>query len=315
MNVDLPFKLAMHDPVMAPEIAGLLLGEKVASVNRLQTNYTRTIVEMHADNVFDVVLASGKNCILHTEVQGKGSHRPMGMRVFDYISRILSQRNSLNMPIKSVVIYVGEGAGAKDDGRWYIGEPAIGFFQYRVIRLWQYSAAEWLAMDNPVLLPLIAHTQMEAPEEQLQAAMERINQLDNKEDVANLLYILGALLEKEGLRHMVDLFITRHEIMESPPIIRDFYLKGEKEGIEQGLATGRKEGLLEAKVNATLELLEHNIILPKYDYDAIKTALSTMDKSTVDVAFRQAIKTKQLADFKGWLETLPSATEPSAQES
>lgn len=217
---------------------------------------------------------------------------------------------------------VGEGAGVNDDGRWYIGEPAIGFFQYRVIRLWQYSAAEWLAMDNPLLLPLIAHTQMEAPEEQLQAAMERINQLDNKEDVANLLYILGALLEKEGLRHMVNLFITRHEIMESPPIIRDFYLKGEKEGMEKGLEQGREKGILEglhqAKINHTLELLQHTINLSNYDYNAIKFALGAMDNATLDVAFRQAIKTKQLADFKGWLETLPSKTfspESSTQES
>lgn len=304
MNLDLAFKLAMQSPLMARNLVELIAQRKVRHINSLATTYTRTIVEMHADKIFDVTFNDGTQEILHIEIQGKHSHRDMALRVFDYITRIISQSGNLKTSIRSVVIYVGEGAGADDDGKWEFGEPSIGFFQYRVIKLWQYDADEWLAMDIPALLPLIAQTRMDEPEQQLQQAMERIYQLEDAEEVANLLYILSAMIKEKGLQTMVQTFISKHEIMESPPIIRDFYLKGQQEGH----AEGRAEGILQGKVHYILKLLQLTIQqnLSKYDYAAIKNFLTAMDEATLDKAFQQAASVSDLAAFKAWLEAYTS---------
>ena len=67
----------------------------------------------------------------------------------------------------SVVIYVGHGAGAGDDGRYQVngpnGTPTLAW-RYRVMRLWQMRAEELLAVGRPALLALVGQTQIEAPE-------------------------------------------------------------------------------------------------------------------------------------------------------
>lgn len=300
MSIDLGFKLAMHHSLIAPELLGLLLKKKVKSVKRMQTNYTRKVVEMHADNVFEVVFMDGVVETIHLEIQGKGSHRTMALRVFDYLSRIINQKGDLKTRVRSIVIYVGEGAGTHDDGKWEFGEPSIGFFQYTVVKLWEYSAEAWLELDIPVLLPLIAQTHMDNPEAQLNAAMERIAKLEDKVEAANLIYILGALLKEKGLQKMVDMFISKNEIMESPPIVRDFYLKGHEEGFQEGLEKGEERGI----VKTTLNLLQMRQKMRKYDYNSINFALSAMDEATLNEAVKQAALLQDANAFKDWLETL-----------
>lgn len=313
MNVDLAFKLALQSPLLAVQLMELLTKRKVRSVRAVQTNFARKIVEMHADKVFDVTFEDDTQEMIHLEVQGKQSHRPMALRVFDYLTRIISQNGDLKTPIRSVVIYVGEGAGADDDGRWEFGAPSIGFFQYTVIKLWEYSADEWLELDIPALLPLIAQTRMDEPERQLQAAMERIYTLEDKEEVANLLFILATMLKQEGLKPMVQMFISKNEIMESP-FVRDFYLKGLDEGREQGRDEGRKQGRNEGREqgrnegreqgreDSIIEVLQSRFDLSLSHLTPIILKVTALPLEQLKPALHQAVTVESSDDFEAWLE-------------
>lgn len=305
MNIDLAFKLAMQSPLLAVTFMELLTQRKVRHVRALQTNYARKIVEMHADKVFDVTFDDGMQEMIHLEIQGKQSHRPMALRVFDYLTRIISQNDDLKTPIRSVVIYVGEGAGADDDGKWEFGAPSIGFFQYTVIKLWEYSADEWLELDIPALLPLIAQTRMDEPERQLQAAMERIYTLEDKEEVANLLFILATMLKEEGLKPMVQMFISQKEIMESP-LVRDFYLKGRDEGFEQGRNEGRNEGIYQGREQgreeSIIEVLQSRFDLSLAHLAPIILKVTALPLEQLKPALHQAVTVESSEAFEAWLE-------------
>jgi len=106
-----------------------------------------------ADQVFHVTLADERTLVLHIEFQGRTSHQPMEWRMLEYMTR-LAYTHRLNL--RSVVIYVGRGAGAGDTGRYQVngpdGTPTLTW-QYDVIRLWQMRAEELLATIPAEALP------------------------------------------------------------------------------------------------------------------------------------------------------------------
>src|SRR5215475_11902628 len=88
------------------------------------------------DQVFHVVLADGRQVILHIEFQGRRSHPPMPWRMLEYISRLAV---TYRLPLWSVVFYVGTGAGVDDTGRYEIQGPAAVsslVWHYQVVHLW-----------------------------------------------------------------------------------------------------------------------------------------------------------------------------------
>jgi len=98
-----------------------------------------------ADQVFHVILADERALVLHIEFQGRTSHQPMEWRMLEYMTRLAYTHR---LSLRSVVIYVGRGAGAGDTGRYQVngpdGTPTLTW-QYSVIRLWQMRAEELLA--------------------------------------------------------------------------------------------------------------------------------------------------------------------------
>lgn len=316
MNLDLPFKLALQNHGLARAVASWVTGEKIVAVKHLKTNYVRPIAEMQADNVFHITADDGTVSHFHLEIQSAASHRDMALRMFDYSSRILCQSNDLKTRLYSVVLYVGEGAGKHDNGIWEFGTPPLGVFHYHVIKLWQIEASELLKQDNAALLALLPQSKMRAPEAELQAAMEKIYQLEDKEQVANLLFILKTLNPEKGLRQMVDLFINEKEILDSTPFLREVYLewhgKGRKEGREEGLEKGLEEGMLQGQMHTILELLNLKFDLDTDEQQSITSVLRRMNKQQLDRTLKHVVQAAKVADFKAWLSQQSDPPAPTA---
>src|SRR5262249_57882215 len=89
---------------------------------------------------------------------------PMPWRMLDYMPRLAS---TYHLPLESVVLYIGRGAGADDTGIYHVegldGTPVLTW-RYRVMRLWQMPASELLATAPVAPLGLVGQTQLAQPE-------------------------------------------------------------------------------------------------------------------------------------------------------
>ncbi|MEM7536787.1 MAG: hypothetical protein AAF639_31700 [Chloroflexota bacterium] len=75
--------------------------------------------------------------LLHIEFQGKSTWRPMRLRELDYIVRVLNKEPTAR--IHSVVIYVGQGVGARDKGHYQV----FGMGS-RVTLEWRYDTVRFI---------------------------------------------------------------------------------------------------------------------------------------------------------------------------
>jgi hypothetical protein len=73
------------------------------------------------DQLYDVGLEDGRHVLLHLEFQGRGSREPMPLRMLAYRARLMTRHQR---DIMSVVIYVGQGAGADDTGVYTVHGPS-----------------------------------------------------------------------------------------------------------------------------------------------------------------------------------------------
>lgn len=295
MSLDLAFRLAMQDEEIAKSLGEFVTKKKVLSVKGLEPNSLRKITEIKADKVYEMVLEDGKAAIFHFEVQGKASHRDMPLRMFDYITRIISQSGNLNVSLYSVVIYLN-GAGAKDDGNWTFGNPPIENFQYMPLRLWELDGDIFLNGDNINLLAFLPQMKLSHPQEQMQAAMQRISSIEDKDHATDLLYIFAALTQKEGLKPMVNLFMTKDMMLNAPDFIRNAYVEAHEEGMQEGFIT--------AKTQSVLTLLRLRFEVKKFENAAFESLFSRMDSESLDIAFEKAATAQSLEDMKVWLNSL-----------
>lgn len=294
INFDLSFKAVMKSNGVA--FSSWLIDAKVKEVKSLETEYLRKIVNIKADMVFRLWLEDDSSAILHLEVQGKGSHRPMKLRMFDYFSRLLLQEGNAEARIYSVVLYT-DGAGKDDTGEHAFGQPAVCIFKYKVIHLWRMTARSLLALDNPFLLPLIGQMQFEDAEQELEEALERLYQLEDKDKASDLIYLLAMLVKEKGLSEMIDIFIDKHEIENSSPFIRRLYDKG----IDEGIDKGRQQGVNQTMIDLSLESLQTRFELTTLQYSTTQNILEVLDSATLRQAFKQSLITENFATFTRWL--------------
>ena len=134
---------------------------------------------------------------MHLEFQGRRSHAPMPWRMLDYMPRLAA---TYRLPLESVVLYLGRGAGADDMGIYHVegldGTPVLSW-RYRVLRLWQMPANELLATESLAPLVLVGQTQMAQPEVTLPTVVARLRQVTDPELRNRLFTALLALLPAE----------------------------------------------------------------------------------------------------------------------
>jgi hypothetical protein len=246
------------------------------------------------DQVFRVVLADGRQVILHIEFQGRRSHPPMPWRMLEYISRLAG---TYRLELLSVVFYVGRGAGADDTGHHQVQSPTGSvtlLWQYEVIRLWQMLAEDLLALDSPALLALVGQTQVAQPEAVFPAVVARLRQEPDRERQRQLLTSLLALITEEEWIHMVERALElEDQLMAESPFLR--HIREE----------GRIAGSLTAWQRAILETLAVRFTFPEAVRDSVEQRLATItDEAQLATLHTVAVQSTQLADFLASLESI-----------
>ena len=244
------------------------------------------------DQVFRVVLADGRQVILHIEFQGRRSHPPMPWRMLEYISRLA---RTYRLELLSVVFYVGRGAGADDTGHHQVQSPTGSvtlLWQYEVIRLWQMPAEDLLALDSPALLALVGQTQVAQPEVVFPAVVARLRQEPDRERQRQLLTALLALITEEEWIHMVERALElEDELMAESPFLRRIQERA------------RTAGSLTAWQRAILETLAVRFTFPEAVRDSVEQRLATItDEAQLATLHTVAVQSAQLADFLASLE-------------
>lgn len=149
---------------------------------------------LSVDQVFHVTLADGQELVLHIEFQGRSSHQPMEWRMLEYMARL---GYTHRLPVWSVVLYVGHGAGAGDIGHYQLMGPdgtATLSWRYQVVRLWETPAEELLATGHPALLALVGQTHIETPDALLPEVIARMHSVSDVEMRGRLLTALVSLM-------------------------------------------------------------------------------------------------------------------------
>ncbi len=304
-ETDTPLKQLLYD--FAPEYAAWLLNVDVAQIRYAQPlNIELSAGTLRSDTVFRVWLADEREVLLHVEFQGARSDRPMSWRMLDYVSR-LAQREEAQC-LESVVIYVG--AGLRDTGEYcvagYTSAPTLAW-RYRVIRLWQMSAAELLALGRPALLPLIGQTQLRQPRQELQEVVATLKHLPSDADRARLFAALSSLLpDKEALEMLEQLieFIAQDPLLETP-YLRRMREKGIAEGLEKGLAEGRAEGRAEGILEGVLDVITLRFTPSIVGYRRLEQRLKGIsDIEKLRALLQAALQAADLVEFEQTLNAM-----------
>ncbi|PDW00640.1 hypothetical protein [Candidatus Viridilinea mediisalina] len=115
-KTDNPLKRLVN--LAANDVAAWLLERPVREATTRSSNLVPPAQALDSDLVFFVTLEDGSEEILHLEFQGRGSDRPMPIRMLEYRTRLAATYP--DMPVTSVVWYVG-GAGVGTVG--LLAEP------------------------------------------------------------------------------------------------------------------------------------------------------------------------------------------------
>ena len=206
---------------------------------------------VRADLLLKVEFDDGKLTLLHIEIQGKYSDVSMELRELGYTYHI-AKREQLTTgdSFCSVVIYVGNGAGAKDNGEYLLSCP-LGSetlrLHYHVIRLWEIEAETLLALDNAALLALIGQTKMNNPGELIPQVVKKIQALVPKgKDQAQLLSLFAVLAEGKEINEMIEAVLEKLDVdWLNTPFAQRILAIGKEEGKVEGKEEGKEEGLLE----------------------------------------------------------------------
>jgi len=216
------------------DFASWLLGTAVQTARPLQSELPGTTVAV--DQVFQVTLANDRDLLLHLEFQGRRSHEPMQWRMLEYMPRLARTHR---LDLGSVVMYIGCGAGADDTGIYQVngldGTPVLTW-RYRVIRLWQMQAAEFMAARQVAPLALLGQTQMAQPEVILPAVVTRMRRVADDTLRGHLLTAFLALLPDEEMISMVERLLEEDEWLLELPYLRRIRAEGHAEGRREGEA-------------------------------------------------------------------------------
>ena len=270
------------------DFATWLLNSPVREARPLNVELPADILA--TDQIFRVTLVDGRELVLHIEFQGRRSHQPMPWRMLEYMPRLAV---TYRLPLWSVVFYVGAGAGIEDTGRHEIQGPAAVaplVWHYQVVRLWQMSAEDLLALDQPALLALVGQTRLERPAVVLPAVVARLRQVPDAEVRARLLTALLALIPQEEIVTMVEKLLEDDTLFDSP-FLRRIREEGREEGREAGLVAARRRSIVEA---LTLRFMPPAAIVQQ-----VAQHVETLtDEAALERLFTAAVRSVSLAEFQ-----------------
>lgn len=270
------------------DFAAWLLDTEISFVQTLNVEFTGQ--DARVDRLFQVTLASGNQCILHIEFQGRSTKEPIRLRVLDYLTRIV--RTYPDIQLHSVVFYVGNGVGAKDMGEHQIfgldGKVTLRW-HYQVIHLWKIKAEELLALNRPGLLALIGQTQIDDPFTVIPAVVDRIRHVADEETRRHLIIDLIALLDDQEIIDMIETMLKDEGLLMDTPFLR-------RVRIEERHRMQRQDVL--------------NAIVWRFDppsslYQQIENKLLTIDDAeTLTLLLKTAVQTDTIDSFQIFLQSI-----------
>jgi predicted transposase YdaD len=220
--------------------------------------------------------------------------------MLDYLSRLAQQEPGY---LCSVVLYVGDGAGADDEGAHRVdcpdGIPTLAW-RYRAIRLWQMRAEELLALNRPALLALIGQTRIEEPERVLPSVVATLRKTPDERERIRLLMALTSLMRDEEVLKMVEKLVEAidQDLMLDTPFLRRIREEARAEGLDKG----RTEGL-SAMRQSVLDVLAERFDPPATHYRRVEAQLETItDLEQLRALLQAAIRATDVADFERALE-------------
>lgn len=192
--------------------------------------------------------------------------------------------------MRSIVFYVGRGAGADDSGYHQAGDldgSATLVWHYQVIRLWQMQAEELLALGIPALLALVGQTRMERPETVLPMVVAHLRRVPDLERRGRLLTTLLALMQDEEMMVMVERLLDSDALLLDTPYLRRLR--------EEGALTMRRQDILRA---LELRFGPDETIDPQM----AQRLEQVSDEARLETLFAAAIRSDTIAAFQAVLD-------------
>jgi len=214
-----------------------------------------------------------------------------------------------------VVIYVGEGAGKNDSGKYEIdcvfGNKTLTW-SYRVIHLWNIYAESLLETGIPAIIALIGQTRMEKPREVIHKAIQSIKiQVQDKQKQTHLYTILSSLQQNEEVMKMVEQYLEEMEVdLFDTPFLRRVRNEGyekaisegkeiwEAAGEEKGIEKGIEKGEINSLRTAILDSLSLRFTISLHDYSWLETQLKNIHQTgLLRFLHKKAILTEEVSTF------------------
>lgn len=286
-----------------------MLGTDVRSVVPVSIEHIATPDPIRSDLVFLVTLADERTVLMPIEFQGHGSHKPVPLRVLDYVSRIvINERPDI---LLCVMCYVEEGAGRDDTGHYVvagIGSTPTLSWNYHVIRLWEIDANDLLKLNCPVLIPLIGLTHMDEPEQVIHQMVEQLKQVPDKEERELLSIEVLALMPTEGKKAMTKQLLEREHMIFRSPYLEEIREEGVQEGIDKGIKEGIEKGRLLTVREYILDALVERFNPTVLAYRDIEHALGEInDYATLRSLFRLVLRATTVDEFTEAVATSSNA--------
>lgn len=308
-QVDNPLKVLIAS--FSDLFAAWLLGQPPRRVRPLNVELPASTTR--SDLVFEVIQVDGRIVLLHIELQGRRSHKPMPWRMLDYMTRLARREFGDTQPdaslrLHSVVIYTEPGAGANDTGHYELlgtGDAFSLAWRYEVVRLWQMEAEEILKLGQPAFLPLIGQSRLRQPEQILSQTLSQLRQVADEQQRGRLLTALMSLMRDEEVLKMVEKMLDASEelLLDTPYLQRI-----RQQGKEEGRLEGKAEGVLEGLREAILEAITLRFNPPAKDYRQISQQLEQLtERKPMQELHATAIEAEKIAIFTSRLAELLSA--------
>lgn len=218
----------------------------------------------------------------------------MAWRMFDYMSRLALAHK---LELCSVVIYVGEGAGANDAGVYRLGNSKGGDafqWRYEVVRLWELNAEDLLQTGQPALVALIGQTRITKPQVVATQAVTQIKAVSDPVQRERLLIRLAALIDNEEFSAMVEKIVEEDDFfgIETPFMRR----------VRESRVEGQVEGEVSTLQRTILQTLTVRFAPSETEQDALKQQMTTItDPTTLDALFTTALQAESLEAFQAAL--------------
>ncbi|MFN7948496.1 MAG: hypothetical protein U0Z53_24300 [Blastocatellia bacterium] len=233
--------LSDHDPVGFLRLLGAIESDENVTVEILERELVTP--SRAVDQLFRVTDERGSR-LVHGEVQThwKGA---VPSRVADYGARIYlltgeSVESYVLVLLNDSAAPSGQPAAEIRAGDLYISKG------YRLIRLWELDAGEWLEVGHPYLFPLLPL--MRDSENYLNAAVRNILTLPDEHQRAELTAYFAIMSGLRYDRSIIEIILKEAvmhiplELMQASSIGRAWLEQWREDGLEEGREKGREEG-------------------------------------------------------------------------